>query len=156
MNKKLLTLCLIQNNDQILLGMKKRGFGKGKWNGFGGKVAEGETIEQAMHRELKEEVGVEVQDATKIGILEFTFQDNPDTLEVHVFSSKEFTGQPQETEEMKPRWFPINNIPFDTMWADDRYWFPLFLEGKKFVGSFLFDSAGDSILKQDLQEVKTL
>lgn len=39
---KLLTL--------VLLGMKKRGFGAGKWNGFGGKVQPGETIEEAARQ----------------------------------------------------------------------------------------------------------
>ena len=45
MNKKIMTLCCIYNNGRILLGMKKRGFGAGRWNGFGGKVHDGETIE---------------------------------------------------------------------------------------------------------------
>ena len=45
--KKLFTLVLIRDSDRILLGLKKRGFGKGRWNGFGGKV---ETILQAAHR----------------------------------------------------------------------------------------------------------
>jgi 8-oxo-dGTP diphosphatase/2-hydroxy-dATP diphosphatase len=42
--KKLLTLCIIYQHSRILLGMKKRGFGAGRWNGFGGKVAMAETI----------------------------------------------------------------------------------------------------------------
>lgn len=47
---KLLTLVLVVQPGRVLLGMKKRGFGAGKWNGFGGKVQPGETIEQAAHR----------------------------------------------------------------------------------------------------------
>lgn len=43
----------------VLLGLKKRGFGTGKWNGFGGKVEPGETIRQAAIREMKEEAGIE-------------------------------------------------------------------------------------------------
>ena len=45
-------------NSLILLGMKKRGFGTGKWNGFGGKVEAGESNEQAALRELKEESSI--------------------------------------------------------------------------------------------------
>jgi hypothetical protein len=48
--KKLLTLVLVTRPNQVLLGMKKRGFGQGKWNGFGGKVEKGETILEAAQR----------------------------------------------------------------------------------------------------------
>ncbi|CAN0403706.1 unnamed protein product, partial [Ectocarpus sp. 8 AP-2014] len=44
--------------NEILLGMKKRGFGEGKWNGFGGKVESGESVEEAAKRELMEEAGL--------------------------------------------------------------------------------------------------
>lgn len=47
---KVLTLALIRNQQRVLLGMKKRGFGQGLWNGFGGKVEEGETIKEAAKR----------------------------------------------------------------------------------------------------------
>lgn len=48
--RKLLTLVLVVQPGRVLLGMKKRGFGAGKWNGFGGKVQTGESIEQAARR----------------------------------------------------------------------------------------------------------
>ena len=47
---KLLTLLFVLTPGKVLLGMKKRGFGKGRWNGFGGKVQEGETIEDGAIR----------------------------------------------------------------------------------------------------------
>ncbi len=47
MERKLLTLCIPVREQRVLLGMKKRGFGSGKWNGFGGKVESGETLEEA-------------------------------------------------------------------------------------------------------------
>ena len=52
---KKLTLCIIHQHPRVLLGMKKRGFGMGRWNGFGGKVEAGETIEDATRREVGEE-----------------------------------------------------------------------------------------------------
>ena len=50
--RKVLTLVLVRDVPQrrVLLGLKKRGFGAGKWNGFGGKLEPGETIEQAAKR----------------------------------------------------------------------------------------------------------
>ena len=150
--KKVLTLCLILDGQNILLGMKKRGFGAGRWNGFGGKVAEGETIEEAARREVREEAGVEVGELEKVGLLEFEFQGNPETLEVHVFRPDGFSGEPSESEEMRPQWFAVDEIPYDDMWPDDKLWFPLFFAGKKFKGRFLFGEA-DVILKQELAEV---
>ena len=108
MKRKLLTLSLILKDNKILLGMKKRGFGQGRWNGFGGKVIEGETIEEAAKRELKEEVGILAKKLERRGILRFTFDNSPnELLEVHVFLVSEFEGKPLESEEMKPQWFKI-------------------------------------------------
>ena len=52
------TLCLLRKDNKILLAMKKRGFGTGKYNGVGGKIENGETLNEAMIRETKEEIGV--------------------------------------------------------------------------------------------------
>jgi 8-oxo-dGTP diphosphatase/2-hydroxy-dATP diphosphatase len=154
--KKILTLCIIHQRPRILLGMKKRGFGEGRWNGFGGKVGADESIEDAARREVREEASIEVSSVEKLGILEFSFARELETiLEVHIFKAKEFTGEPMEGEEMKPQWFDENNIPFNDMWPDDKFWFPLFLTDKKFHGSFLFGE-GDSVLKQRLEEVENL
>lgn len=72
------TLCfLLRETDagqEVLLAMKKRGFGRGKWNGAGGKVGD-ESIEEAAIRETVEEVGVEVVDLEKVAILTFYFTD---------------------------------------------------------------------------------
>lgn len=157
---KLLTLCIIHQHDKVLLGMKKRGFGVGRWNGFGGKVLAGEEIEDGARREALEEAGIIVGDLKKMGILEFEFRSpvrRPPAelagkiLQVHTFKATDFTGEPTETEEMKPQWFEISEIPYETMWPDDIYWLPLLLEDKKFKGRFLFGK-GDIILKQELRE----
>ncbi|OHA68459.1 MAG: hypothetical protein A3J68_01525 [Candidatus Wildermuthbacteria bacterium RIFCSPHIGHO2_02_FULL_48_16] len=153
--KKLLTLCIVYQHPKVLLGMKKRGFGAGRWNGFGGKVSANETIEEAAKREIREETGIEVVVLDKAGIIEFEFKGNPEVLEVHIFKSESFSGEPIESEEMKPQWFHVDEIPFSQMWPDDKYWFPLFLEGKKFKGRFLFGDS-DAILEQGLAEVTKL
>ncbi len=153
--KKLLTLCIIHQHPRVLLGMKKRGFGAGRWNGFGGKVSLEETIEEAVKREINEEVGIGVDELEKVGIIEFEFRGNPEILEVHIFRSEDFFGIPTESEEMKPQWFHIDEIPFKDMWPDDEYWFPLFLSGKKFKGKFLFGES-DVILEQELMEVEDI
>ncbi len=152
---KQLTLCIVHRHPKVLLGMKKRGFGEGRWNGFGGKVAEGETIEEATRREMREEAGIEVEEMDKVGVLQFRFAGDPETLQVHVFRAERYSGEPTESEEMRPEWFHVDDIPFEKMWPDDIHWIPLFLRGRKFKGSFLFGEA-DSILEQELYEVREL
>lgn len=151
--RKILTLCCLKKNGKILLGMKKRGFGAGRWNGFGGKLHESETIEQAAKRETLEECGIEIEKMEKLGILDFEFKDNLEILETHLFSIQEFSGEPVETEEMKPQWFSFAEIPLDYMWPDDEFWIPLFLADKKFKGYFLFDKDGNKILHKKLEVI---
>lgn len=153
--KKQLTLSIVHQHPKILLGMKKRGFGEGRWNGFGGKLEKDESLEDAMHREMKEEAGVAVIKSEKVGILAFDYKHTGDTLEVHLFRVEEFSGEPKETEEMKPQWFYIDEIPFKEMWPDDRYWVPLFLKGKKFKGTFVFNDY-DTIVEHNLEEVESI
>ena len=146
---------MIHQHPRILLGMKKRGFGAGRWNGFGGKVKSTETIEAAAKRELCEEAGIEVKNLDKVGIIDFEFKGNPEILQVHIFRSDSFLGEPNESKEMKPQWFHVDEIAFKEMWPDDIHWMPLFLNGKKFKGKFLFGES-DIILEKELIEVKEI
>ncbi|OHA17404.1 MAG: hypothetical protein A3H57_00945 [Candidatus Taylorbacteria bacterium RIFCSPLOWO2_02_FULL_43_11] len=153
--KVLHTLVIIHDHPRVLLGMKKRGFGQGRWNGFGGKLENGESIEEAAKRETFEEAGIRISDMDKIGILDFEFDGKEEGLEVHLFKAKSFYGNPIESEEMSPRWFFMEEIPFAMMWPDDRYWFPFFIRNKKFRAKFKFGE-GDKIIGYDLNEVKNL
>ena len=97
--KKVLTLLTIFDEEGILLGMKKRGFGEGWWNGFGGKVESGETIEQAAKRELREEISLIAEEIDQRGILTFTSEDSDVVHEVHVYKIISYSGGPEESEE---------------------------------------------------------
>lgn len=137
---KTCVLLLLIKEDQVLLAMKKRGFGSGRWNGVGGKVNANETIEQALVRECEEEINVTPLSYVKVAIHDFIFpSDMPDML-VHTFVCKKWTGKPIETEEMAPQWFKINDIPYDAMWQDDIVWLPHVLRGKKLKTRFTFDA----------------
>lgn len=157
MTRKLLTLVLVidREGQKVLLGMKKRGFGAGRWNGFGGKVHEGETIEAAAMREFEEETTAKIADLEKVTIHDFQFESKMDEiLEVHVFTAK-LVGEPRETEEMRPQWFAFADIPYDTMWADDRFWLPQVIAGQKLRTHFLFGE-GDTVSSQKIEIVELL
>lgn len=146
---------MIHTDQHILLGMKKRGFGEGRWNGFGGKVQAGESIEEAMLREAQEEAKVIPIRHQKQAIIEFHNEGDEEIIEVHVFRAHEFEGEPVEGEEMRPEWFTHEDIPYDSMWIDDQYWIPWLLQGKKFRARFMFRNFKE-LLEQSLEEVEHL
>lgn len=136
------TLCILHRPDEILLAMKKRGFGVGRWNGVGGKVTPNETIEESVIREAKEEIGVliEEKDLQRVALLDFIFINKPEwDQQVSVFLVDVWTGEPEESEEMRPAWFSKKEIPFPLMWPDDPHWLPRVLNGEKVRGMFSFD-----------------
>ena len=122
------------NYYKVLLGMKKRGFGINRYNGFGGKVeASDNSIREAAARELQEECGIHVHinDLEELGRLYFRFEDNPIRSDVSVFLTETYLGEPCETDEMAPSWFSFKDIPFNEMWPDDEYWLSGVLERRK-------------------------
>jgi len=150
MNKIETTLCLLKRNDEILLAMKKRGFGVGKYNGVGGKIENGETPEMAMIRETQEEILVTPTKYEKVGLIEFDeyYKGNKEKVVFHLFMVYDWDGNPSETEEMNPKWFNINEIPYNQMFPDDKYWLPLVLEGKKIQAYFEFDEEWNLLSKR--------
>jgi 8-oxo-dGTP pyrophosphatase MutT (NUDIX family) len=137
----------------VLLGLKKRGFGTGKWNGFGGKVEPGEALGAAALRELREESGIIIppEDVDYAAHLQFNFASAPtEPLFVHVFRAllSPVTQQgspltaaqvPVESDEMLPKWHAEGALPFSEMWPDDEHWLPAVLAGARVRASFDFD-----------------
>lgn len=148
------TLCFLVTGDQILLALKKRGFGKDRWNGVGGKPKPDETIEQAAIRETEEEIKVIPRSMRKRAVLDFYFPHNHDwNQQVVVYWIEAWDGKPEETEEMKPQWFNLNELPFDSMWPDDKHWLPKVIAGLGIKAEFLFGE-GDLLLDFSVSEVE--
>ena len=148
-----MTLLFLVREGEILLAMKKRGFGEGRWNGVGGKCEPGETLEQAVVRETQEEISVTPTEFSKVAELTFDqyFKGEHVFMNGHVFICTKWQGEPTESEEMAPKWFSVDSIPYDTMWPDDPYWLPLILEGKKIKAAFVMDK-DDTVTKHEIEE----
>ena len=148
------TLCLFKKDNQILLAMKKRGFGTGKYNGVGGKLEEGETAEEAMIRECQEEIGATPIEYEKVGYLDFDefYKSEKINVAFHLYIATKWDGEIVETEEMAPNWFDIDKIPYDNMFPDDKYWLPYILDGKKIKAYFNFDEDWN-IIEKNIEEV---
>lgn len=138
------TLCFLLRGNQVLLGLKKSGFGKGNWLGIGGKVEDGETLEEAMVREMLEEIEVQPLVIKRVATLNFYFPyvDEPHkwNQQVCAFTAREWLGEISETSEIMPQWFNREDIPLDSMWDDAQYWLPRVLQGENLTADFLFDT----------------
>jgi 8-oxo-dGTP diphosphatase len=141
------TLVFVIRDGQVLLINKKTGLGKGKVNGPGGKVEKGESPEAGAIRECQEELGITVSDLHFCGQHRFQFTDGYSIL-VWVYRTDRFEGVPTETAEAEPLWVPLDNIPYEEMWEDDRLWLPLVINGTQFQGRWIFD--GDKMLDYEL------
>lgn len=147
------TLLFLRREGEILLAMKKRRFGAGKWNGVGGKVEAGETYEQAAVRECEEEIDVTPQSLQLVG--ELHFFDLPHVEHYcHIYVTEKWDGEPRESEEMRPQWFKEDDIPYGAMWPDDIFWLPLLLAQKKFRGTVTVED--DVLTQSDIKEVERL
>ncbi len=132
------TLLFVVRDDRVLLIRKKRGLGAGKINGPGGRIDDGETPIEAAAREVHEELGIRPTGVRQHGELLFQFTDGF-SIHGYVFRADGWEGRPAETDEAVPLWTPLDRIPYDEMWADDRIWLPWLLEGREFRGWMLFE-----------------
>jgi len=149
------TLCYIIRDGQVLLIKKLQGFGKGRWNGPGGKLKQGEHSADCAIRETFEETGLLVFGPEHRGRLYFYFEgdkDEPGWM-VDVFLATDWTGRPRPSQECEPGWWPLAALPSTDMWPDDQYWLPLFLTGRHFEGRFWFGPEAKTVLRHEINEV---
>jgi len=135
------TVMFLRKNGQILLGLKKRGFGAGKYNGIGGKIRPHETPEHAAVREVQEEILVTPTQYQQLGQLEYDtfYKGEKEHIILHVFVATAWSGTPTESDHMAPKWFDESKIPYNLMFPDDSYWLPCVLEGKYVTGTFEYN-----------------
>jgi len=136
------TVCFLVKENQVLLCLKKKKtFGQGYLVGPGGRVETGETSEQCMVRETNEEIRVIPTSFEKVGKIRFDYFFNkvPEIQEVDFYISREWKGEPVETDEMKPEWFDIDKVPYDRMLPTNQKFIEPMLHGKKVNGAVIFD-----------------
>ena len=139
-------LCLLtriggDGEPQVLLGYKKTGLGTGKIVALGGHVEERETAAEAAAREVKEESGIAVaaDSLREAAHITFLFPTRPAwDMTVEVFIAGRWSGEPAETNEVRPQWFPIAALPLDRMWDDGKYWVPRVLAGERLRATFSY------------------
>ncbi|MCX6726196.1 MAG: 8-oxo-dGTP diphosphatase [Candidatus Shapirobacteria bacterium] len=146
------TVVYLVKDNKVCMGMKKRGFGIGRWNGFGGKPKDKEMIEETAVRELLEESGVKADKENLIKRGKFYYYQPNGDWQINVFILNIWEGEPAETEEMKPEWFEIEKLPLEQMWENDALWIGRVLKGERLTGTVWHDE-NDKVVKYELKEV---
>ena len=137
---KIATLGIIMKDGNVLLGEKKRGeIGTGMLSGPGGKLDPGETLPECLVRETREELGIELDPTSLelVAVIDFYVAGEVD-FSVYVYRTESFFGEPKETTEMVPAWYPLEELPFDRMFDSDIHWFVRAACGEKFRANVYF------------------
>jgi 8-oxo-dGTP diphosphatase len=133
---------------EVLLGHKKTGLGTGKIVGLGGHVEPGESPVEAAAREAKEESGIRVTPGSLLlaARVTFLFPAHPAwDMNTEIFTTADWVGQPAETEEIRPAWFPVTALPFGQMWDDAPHWLPRVLAGERLRATFSYKADNETV-----------
>lgn len=134
MKSNMTTLCYLEQNDSYLMlhrVVKKQDINKDKWIGVGGHFELGESPEECLLREVKEETGLTLLSYRFRGLITFLCDDlNPEYM--CLYTSDEFEGTLAPCDEGNLEWVPKGDIGQLNLWAGDRIFFRLLEENSPF------------------------
>ena len=137
----LATLCYIKRDGHTLMvyrNKKPNDMHAGKWNGLGGKFEPGESPEECIIREVREESGLKIRNPKLHGLLMFPDFKGDDWY-VFVFTAHEFSGELIDSPEGRLEWIPDEKLTSLNLWESDQIFFP-WLEGEKyFSAKFIYN-----------------
>ena len=100
---------VIKRDDKIFVAKRHSDQHQGgKWEFPGGKVEQGESVTQALTRELKEEVNIAVQSSQPFLEIKYDYPDKSVHLEIHLV--EDFSGEPAHLEGQATQWITINEL----------------------------------------------
>ena len=132
--KNLTTLCYIEKDGCYLMMhriSKKEDANQGKWIGVGGHFQEGESPEECLLREVKEETGYTLTSYRYRGLVTFVLGDK-ETEYMSLFTADRFEGEPIDCNEGVLEWVPAEKVWSLNIWEGDKIFFRLLDEGIPF------------------------
>ena len=127
-------LCYLKKDNQYLFMLRnkeKNDLNEGKWIGIGGHIEPGETKEEALIREVKEETGFTINSFSYRGEILFINNDYQEIM--YVFTSDDFTGEMIECDEGELSWIDKDRILDLNLWEGDRYFLKPLLNSDKMI-----------------------
>ena len=136
---KLATLCYIidkKHNKTLMIHRvkKENDYHEGKWNGLGGKLELGESPEDCVIREIKEESGLSIIAPKMKGFITFPMFDGKDDWHVFIFTAENYEGELIESREGNLAWIANDKISVLNLWEGDSI-FLKWLQGDKFFSA---------------------
>ncbi len=131
---RLSSLCYLEQNGKYLMmyrNKKSNDLNQGKWIGIGGKFEEGETPEECMIREVKEETGFSLIRYRYRGLVTFV-QEGQETEYMHLFTADQWEGVPIECTEGTLSWIKKEEVSKLDIWEGDRVFFQLLNERQEY------------------------
>jgi len=128
------TLCYITRGDQVLMLhriKKKNDVNKDKWIGIGGKFEPGESPEECLLREAREETGLELTSWQCRGVVTFS-QEGWGTEYMYLFTADGFEGEPGPCDEGELAWVSRDFIARLPQWEGDRIFLELLWQDAPF------------------------
>ena len=120
---KIATLCYCRKQGKTLMIhriKKKNDMHEGKWNGLGGKLEPGETPEECVVREVREESGLLIKNPLLKGLLTFPAFNGFDDWYVFMFVATEFEGDLIDSAEGDLRWIDDSELLNLNLWDGDK------------------------------------
>ena len=149
--KNLSTLCYLQRDGAYLMlhrTVKKNDVNKDKWIGVGGHFEEGESPEECLLREVKEETGYTLTSFRFRGLVTFLSGDGV-TEYMSLFTADGFEGEPIPCDEGVLEWVPREKIPELNIWEGDKIFFRLLAEEIPFFSlKLVYDGLGGLVEAQ--------
>lgn len=145
---KLTTLCYIEKDNKYLMlhrVKKVNDENHDKWIGVGGKFEPGESPEDCLLREVKEETGLTLKQYDFRGIVTFV-SDEWGTEYMHLFTATEYEGEVRTCDEGELLWVPKADIEKLNLWEGDKVFFRLLEESKDFF-SLKLRYEGDTLVE---------
>ena len=152
---ELTTLCYIEKDESYLMlhrVSKKHDVNKDKWIGVGGHFEQGESPEDCLLREVKEETGVTLKSYRFRGILTFNFNDNESEY-ICLYTADEFEGELRDCDEGTLEWVPKSEIHNLNLWEGDKIFFDLLNQDVPFF-SLKLQYQGDVLIGYELNGTK--